>query len=252
MHHLLRASLAATAVAVSCAVASAETYWANYSPSLATPNAFDDLWPGYHTPLDAAAENSLGSGAKYTGWTQPNPFAAFQDWDIATEFTPDSSFVASHITFATLYSYGNDSFFGVGVSKWDSDANVWVGLGSTRIRPRGYSGYSPNYIDLTVPFGNNVTGGSGGFTLIPISFEAGELYQVYFNGRGAGSAGGYTVRDSLVDGPSTNTWSDYAPNDLTYQPAFAFSDGTITAIPEPTSVALLSIAGTVMLASRRR
>lgn len=232
---------------------SAETFWANYQPSLATPVPFNDVWPGTYAEYDALSLSTLGPGGKYTGWTSNIFGNQFFDWDISTEFTVDDDFSATHVTLPVYSGAGVDSLFGVGFSVWNEDTNTWDALAaSSRIRGPGFRSFGATGVDWTIPFGNNSTGSAGGFNLVPLDFEAGRTYQLFLNGRGAGSVGGYFVYDSLVDGPSTNTFSDYAPNDLLFQPAFALNDGVNSLIiPEPASALWLALGTSLLLRQRR-
>jgi len=235
----------------------AVTYFANYQPSLDDANRVptNDLWPGFIAPLDVPAEDSLGADGNYIGAWRPNQFSAFSYSSVATDFVATSSFTASHITFPALFSYSFanfDTLTGVTILEVDTTSGATASLGTTRVRVNTLRGYSPDYVDYTLPFGNNATGGPGGFSPTPVSIQEGNTYRIVFGGVPAGSAGGYVLRNSTTSGAATNTMVDYAPNSTDFQPAFALNDGFNSPVPEPSSVLLLTLPMFSVLRRRRK
>lgn len=230
----------------------ATTFFANYQPevSLDQRDTLDDLWPGFITPHGTGAADSLGTGSNYIGAWRANQFAAFSYSGITTTFEAPATFTASYITFAAQFSNSFANFDTLtGVSILNSNGTE---LGYTRVRVNTLRAYGTNgFVDYTLPFGTNQTGGSGGFNPTPVTFQEGETYTVVFGGVPAGSAGGYLLANSTTSGAATSTVVNYTPNSDEFQPAFALNDGTNSVIPEPSAL-LLAASGTGFLLLRRR
>ncbi|MEM9081199.1 MAG: hypothetical protein AAGC74_10960 [Verrucomicrobiota bacterium] len=236
---------------------SATTFFANYQPSLDTPVSFNDLWPGTYTPLDADALASLNGSGTFVGATLTGGPIVFTPVfpSVRTEFGPSSTFTASHLT-VPIRSQGNGStLIGATVAVLNEVTMAFESLGGSggRIRPSGFASFNPNFVDVTVPFGNNNTGSAGGFVSIPILFEEGRTYRVSLGGV-AGSVGGFVTSNSFNSSGDTNTTfvSGFPGNVSDFQPAFALNDGTNSSfIPEP-STGILAFLSLTVLAKRKR
>jgi hypothetical protein len=249
--------LAGVLAAGLAAPASATIFFGNYQPSdTAATNVGVGLPLTRRTPdasqtFDASASNSTYCANVYCSF--------FYGDQVATTFTVDSTFTASHmiVPVYAISPYGNRRS---GFNIEHLVGGDWVGLGFMQIE----SGLVPGGpFEVQVAFGNS----SGStFNPAPIQFEDGETYRIRTN-HAAGAAGYlyWYLSDEAAAAGQSHQYSS-APGvagDLAWQPAFALTDGGDLVyqqpdpgpgIPEPGTWALmiLGFGGAGAMLRRRR
>jgi len=271
---MTRMLLIAAGAAVVCP-ASAEVFFGTYTPSQndVTIASSTDPWIYEIRDHDAAAMATTQSDS-FAAYRSLNVFGtAISRQSLYNEFVAPATFSASHISVAVSRTGGaTDTLLALSVQKWDEAGGVWENLygnfGGARVRAAGVPN-NGEIMDMILPFGNNQTGGPGGFSSTPATIEAGERYRVIFS-HSAGAVGGLnwhlSTQASQMDaigldgdamtGPSESAYYEgFNANDFTsyageagFQFSFAFTDGD--PVPAPATLAL-SGAG-LLAASRRR
>lgn len=224
------ASLAALAL-LAPASADATVLYGTYNPSdTAVTNKIHFLPLDYRAP---DASQSFGAAASVSTLCANVWCSYLAVTSAATQFVAPTSFTASHLIVPIAMSspYGNRRV-GFSISQYDDTASAWVGLGYMQIE----SGLVPGGVqEVDVPLG--ISGaGYADYNTIPISFVAGQRYQIAASGW-AGAAGPmswYLSDVAAAPGQSLQYDSVNGTSSLAWQPAFAFTDGgSLTAAPSP-------------------
>ena len=255
-------------------LASAEVYYGTYTPSQSDPviESVSDPWIYQVRDQDAGASATTQDTSE-TAYALLNVFGTnFNRNTLYTEFVAPSSFSATHIQMGVSRSVvASDTLMALSVQRWNGAGweNLYTSFGGARIRAAGVPQDGEMY-DLTVPFGNNPTGGPGGFSSTPATIDEGVRYRLVLS-HSAGAIGGLSWHLSTTAADGGAVGADGMPGvgsdnstyysgfntgngtpiygEPTHQFAFAFTDGD--PVPAPGAMMLAPLGVIVGLRRRR-